>query len=29
MKISYNDFEKVDLRSGRIVKVEEFKRAKN
>ena len=28
MVISYSDFEKVDLRSGKIVKVEEFKRAK-
>lgn len=28
MTISYEDFEKVDLRSGTIVKVEEFPRAK-
>jgi len=28
MIISYEDFEKVDLRSGTIVKVEEFPRAK-
>lgn len=28
MAISYEDFEKVDLRSGTIVKVEEFPRAK-
>ena len=28
MTISYDDFEKVDLRSGTVVKVEEFARAK-
>lgn len=28
MTISYEDFERVDLRSGTIVKVEEFSRAK-
>lgn len=28
MSISYEDFEKVDLRSGTIVRVEEFPRAK-
>ena len=28
MSISYHDFEKVDLRSGTIIKVEEFPRAK-
>lgn len=28
MIISYDDFEKVDLRSGTIVKIEEFPRAK-
>ena len=28
MAITYDDFEKVDLRSGTIVKVEEFQRAK-
>ena len=28
MTISYEDFEKVDLRSGTIIKVEEFARAK-
>lgn len=28
MNIAYEDFEKVDLRSGTIVKVEEFSRAK-
>ena len=28
MSISYDDFEKVDLRSGTITKVEEFPRAK-
>jgi len=28
MEISYEDFEKVDLRSGTVVKVEEFPRAK-
>lgn len=29
MTISYADFEKVDLRSGTVVKVEEFPRARN
>lgn len=28
MNITYEEFEKVDLRSGTIVKVEEFPRAK-
>lgn len=28
MTINYDDFEKVDLRSGRVIKVEEFPRAK-
>ncbi|KTD16322.1 tRNA-binding protein [Legionella jordanis] len=29
MIISYEDFERVDIRSGTIIKVEEFPRAKN
>lgn len=29
MDISYQDFEKVDLRSGTIIKIEHFPRAKN
>ena len=28
MTITYEDFEKVELRSGTVVKVEEFQRAK-